>query len=297
MMSLSFTVATTSAPGGRWHPVTAEAKTTAATRQRAERRAQQNKSGCNLISPQKRKGFWHLRITPRRALAAAEWGQLRWAAEGTRARPPDVLLSKGLERGCGGWLGGRQLFAGSTQSAVDHGPKLLLRHKSFDPFAFHKNGGCSIHAEGIGLVRGSLHQGFVLFDDAGVEFRAIQLGNGTFLAGNSIESSQDLGYIAIRAIDLLSVGVKVIDVSPVDCGILRAQAVGVHGSVGGPGVDLDKRVILVDEPHLILVALHCVREQGLVHAGAVRAFQVIVVDDRNLCFRVAADGPSSHIDV
>src|SRR5512146_3234697 len=65
----------------------------------------------------------------------------------------------------------------------------------------------------------------------------------------------------------------------------------------GPGMDLDEREILVYDAYLILVARHRGGEQLLVHAGAVRALQVIEVDDGDLRLGISPYGAACNIDV
>jgi hypothetical protein len=118
----------------------------------------------------------------------------------------------------------------------------------------------------------------------------VELGQRGLLAGDAVQRVKALAEVAVLAADLLAVRVEVIHVGPVDVAALRGQAVGVHGGVHGPGVHLGERVVLVDEAHLVLVALQGGGKERLVHAGAVGALEVVEVDDRDLGRGIAADG-------
>ena len=56
-------------------------------------------------------------------------------------------------------------------------------------------------------------------------------------------------------------------------------------------------VIFVDKPHLVFVSIHRGREEGRVHAGAIGALQIVKVDHRHFCIRIAANRPPGNIDV
>ena len=103
--------------------------------------------------------------------------------------------------------------------------------------------------------------------------------------------------IAVRAGDFVAVGVEVIDVAPVDFAVLRGEAVGVDGCVESPGMNFFERKILVDEADLVFVAVERGGKEGLVHAGAVGALEVVKVDDGDLGGGVAADGAVGDVDV
>src|SRR5271156_6539324 len=49
----------------------------------------------------------------------------------------------------------------------------------------------------------------------------------------------------------------------------------------GPGMDFYQRIILVIKPDQALVAVKCCRKKLLMHASAVRALQVVEIDDRD----------------
>jgi len=78
--------------------------------------------------------------------------------------------------------------------------------------------------------------------------------------------------------------------------VLVSEAVGVHCSVHRPGVDFDQRKVLVDEAHHALVMVERGRKQLFVHAGAVGALKVVVVDDGHLGMALprTADGRASR---
>ena len=62
-------------------------------------------------------------------------------------------------------------------------------------------------------------------------------------------------------------------------------------------MDFDERKVLVDEAHLVFVALQGVREERLVHARAVGALEVVEVDDGDLGVGISADGTAGDVDV
>ena len=57
-----------------------------------------------------------------------------------------------------------------------------------------------------------------------------------------------------------------------------------------------ERKVLVDEPHLVLVARQGGGKQRLVHARAVGALEVVEVDDGDLGCGIAADRAAGNVD-
>src|SRR5579862_9582865 len=90
---------------------------------------------------------------------------------------------------------------------------------------------------------------------------------------------------------------QVIDVSPVNVGALRSQAIGVDGGMDSPGVDFLQREVLVNKLDQALVVVDGGGEEGLVHAGAITALQVVEVDDRDLGIGISADRAVGDVDV
>jgi hypothetical protein len=84
---------------------------------------------------------------------------------------------------------------------------------------------------------------------------------------------------------------------PIGVRVLRRQTMGVHRGMGGPRMDLGQREILVDENDAIAVFLQQVGKQGLVHPGAERAFEVVVVDRHDFGLAVAAGRTALDIDL
>ena len=91
-------------------------------------------------------------------------------------------------------------------------------------------------------------------------------------------------------------GVHVVHVGPIDRAVLCGQAVGVDGCVHGPGMNVGKRVILIDEAHQVFVMVDGRREEFLVHPRAIRALEVVKVDDRHFGVGVATDGTTRDGD-
>ena len=62
-------------------------------------------------------------------------------------------------------------------------------------------------------------------------------------------------------------------------------------------MNFEERKVLVDEADLVLVVVQGGGKERLVHAGAVRALEVVEVDDGDLGVGVAADGAAGDVDV
>src|SRR6266700_3124880 len=99
-----------------------------------------------------------------------------------------------------------------------------------------------------------------------------------------------------RAVHLFLVGVHVISKIPIGIIVLGCKTVGINGSVRGPGMDFDEREIFVDEKYAIGVFLQHLGEERLVHAGAERALEIVIVDDNNFGIFVAARGSTLNVD-
>ena len=78
--------------------------------------------------------------------------------------------------------------------------------------------------------------------------------------------------------NLRCVGVDIVDHVPVAGGRLGAQAVDIDRSVHGPGV-LIQRKVLIDDADLVSIALRDCGEEGLVEPSTVGALEVVEVDD------------------
>jgi len=67
--------------------------------------------------------------------------------------------------------------------------------------------------------------------------------------------------------------------------------------VEGPGVEFGERVVEVDEADFVLVAIEGHGKELLMHAGAVGALEVVIINDRDLGGGVAANRPVVDRDV
>src|SRR5215472_9881155 len=169
MISLPFTVATTSAPGARWHPHRTHPGITTSKVPRARIKtatracARKNDSTCNLISPRKPNGPRHSRITPHPERTV---GQSPYST-GQRVKRllrPMLLPGRLLRRSGGsrltrngrdgrGVLRRRGLFACGAQRAVDHDPYLLAGHCAVDALAIDELCGGAVDSERVGFFR------------------------------------------------------------------------------------------------------------------------------------------------
>src|SRR5208282_4428818 len=89
---------------------------------------------------------------------------------------------------------------------------------------------------------------------------------------------------------------EVINVVPIGIAALRGQAVCVHSGAHGPGMNFSERKVLVDEADLVFVVVYCGRKEGLMHAAAVGALEIVEADDRDFGVRIAADGAAGDVD-
>src|SRR5580658_8613220 len=111
-------------------------------------------------------------------------------AKSVRIRIGSRKVSKGLSpRACMFLLGGRRsrclgsfrylgwgLHTGFSQRPVDGSPNLRLRQRPSDALAVDEQGRRTVHPQAVALLHRSAHSCLILFGDAHVEFRPIQLG-------------------------------------------------------------------------------------------------------------------------
>ena len=91
----------------------------------------------------------------------------------------------------------------------------------------------------------------------------------TLRHGDAIERGK-LGVVTLFRIHFSLVGMDIVGEIPIGVLVLRRQAVGVHRGVGGPGMNLRQRKVLVDERHAVAIFLQQFGKQRLMHAGAER---------------------------
>ena len=88
----------------------------------------------------------------------------------------------------------------------------------------------SIDSQVFGQLGRRANLCLILFSHAGAESGLVELAQRGFLKGDTIQRGKAFFQIPIIAGDLVSMGMKVIHVSPVNIGALRRQAIGIHCS-------------------------------------------------------------------
>src|SRR6266513_4258568 len=82
--------------------------------------------------------------------------------------------------------------------------------------------------------------------------------------------------IAAVAVQLCLMAMSIVGKLPISIIVLRRQTVCIHGSMHCPGMDFGQREILINDLHLIAVALQDVGKEHLMHTRAEWALEVVV---------------------
>src|SRR6476646_10295065 len=90
---------------------------------------------------------------------------------------------------------------------------------------------------------------------------------------------------------------NVVSEIPVGFVVLRGQTVGVHRRPRSPAVNLGQGEILVNKRYSITIFLEQLRKQGLVHAGAEWALEVVEIDHHDFGILFSPSGPAADIDL
>uniref|UniRef100_E6Q070 Uncharacterized protein n=1 Tax=mine drainage metagenome TaxID=410659 RepID=E6Q070_9ZZZZ len=204
-------------------------------------------------------------------------------------------------RGLGDWRcgrgRGRRLNTSGFQSAINDDPYLFCGERAVDVFAVDEDGRCAVDAKRVGLMHRLADGGFVLFGEAGIEFGRVERKGLSLVVGDAVQRGKAFLGVVIGAADFVAVRVEVIHVAPIGFVILRGDAVGVNGGVHGPGMNFDEWIVLVNETHRVLVAIHGARKEFAMHGGAEGTLEIIKADNSDLGVGIAADGATIDGDV
>ena len=85
-----------------------------------------------------------------------------------------------------------------------------------ETFSVDKERGRAVDLEIFSFTDRGSHLAFVLRGKAGVELARVEFGQRRLLAGDAIQGVKALCRVAVRATDLVAMGVKVIDVAPIN---------------------------------------------------------------------------------
>src|SRR5580698_2041580 len=181
------------------------------------------------------------------------------------------------------------------QGRIQNRTKFRRGNHTIDFLPIDEDRGGGIYAESVALAHGGLYGVLVLRLDAGLQLGLVQVVLLTLLCGQAVERPELLIPSLLRT-DLTLIGVKIVSHLPVGVTALRSQTVGIDGGVRGPGMNFGQGIVLVNEFHAVAIFLQNLRKQSLVHAGAERAFEIVVIYDYDLGVFVAADGAIADAD-
>ncbi len=90
--------------------------------------------------------------------------------------------------------------------------------------------------------------------------------------------------------------VHVVHIAPVcDCALF-GKASCIDRRMKSPRVQIDQRIVLINEPHLISVALQRGRKDQLVNVSTGRALEIVEIDDGHRRSRISPNRPALHVN-
>src|SRR3984885_2886792 len=186
----------------------------------------------------------------------------------------------------------RRRLPGGNQRAIDHTIHVFHRLCSFHLFAIDEQRWSRVHAEAFAQLDRLLDRGVILLCDACIERISVQILLLSFIACQSVERLVGLRETLVRAAQISSMRMDVVDQIPVARRALRADAVGVNCGAHGPRMLIERKVA-IDDVNLISVALRQCRKQLLMHLGAEGAFQVVEPNDQHgsVCWTASRGTP------